>query len=162
MCLSFGPQPGPASSSTSISTIVSTPLTTLGTLIFFFFFGGAGCCIVSLHIKLVTSPRQTQVTTSAITSCVLGRCECRFKDSRIGATAAEISLARLANFRQRGIGVLFQIRRYRGHKSRCAETAHQSVLIYESSLHRIQFVRRTKPFDRRNLFAHGIDSEYQT
>ena len=36
LCLSFGPHAGPVVSSTSISTIVSIPLTTRGTLIFFF------------------------------------------------------------------------------------------------------------------------------
>src|SRR5512145_1404691 len=61
VCLSLAPHPGPASSSTSISTICSMPLTTRGTLIFFFGLGdgdGCGCCCITFSSTPVILLRQ--------------------------------------------------------------------------------------------------------
>src|SRR6185503_15032272 len=133
LCLSFGPQPGPESSSTSISTICSTPFTTRGTRIFFFGFGdgdGCACCGISVFPgRVVLSLRS------------FGGRQCCFENSGVGAAPAEVSLASFAHLGKRWIGVLLQVRRDRSYESRCAEAAHQRVVFDERRLHRVWVFR---------------------
>lgn len=89
-------------------------------------------------------------------------------DIRVGAAAAKIAAHPLAHFEHRHIGGavdvalnmagnacldLVQHRHGRADLSRRAIAALEAVMLDERRLHRVQFLRRTKPFDRRHRIA---------
>src|SRR5436190_2448392 len=72
-----------------------------------------------------------------------------FKNPRIGAAAAKISLACFTDLGERRMRITLQIRRNCGDESRRAKAAHQGVTVDKSLLHVAHVFRRAEPFDRR-------------
>src|SRR5205814_5588069 len=83
-----------------------------------------------------------------------------FENSWISSATAEISLARFANFVERRVRVLFEIGRDRRHEPWRAETAHQTIMFDESTLHRAQVLGRAEAFDGRQLFSDRVNRQH--
>src|ERR1041384_3899613 len=92
----------------------------------------------------------------------LRRCESRFEDARIRAAAAEVSFTRFANFVERRVGILLQVRGDRGDEAGRAEAAHQRVVFDKRGLHRVRTFRRAESFDGGNFSVRRVDGEHET
>src|SRR5439155_14389758 len=148
------------------------PLTTRGTRIFFFFgIGlGCGCCGMScLPVRLDSLSPWERVGERAYATPLffLFKCYVRgilmripslsalrggqrcFKNPRIGAAAAKISLACFTDLGERRMRITLQVRGNCGDESRRAKAAHQGVTVDKSLLHVAHVFRRAEPFDRR-------------
>src|SRR5690349_8489150 len=89
-------------------------------------------------------------------------CEGRFEDARIRAAAAEVSFTRFANFVERRVGILLQVRGDRGDEAGRAEAAHQRVVFDKRRLHRVRTFRRTETFDGGDLSVRRVYGEHET
>src|SRR5882724_7238141 len=114
-----------------------------------------------LH-KTLLSQEISRCDRLIVTSLSLGRCQRGRKDSRIGAATTEVSFARFANVLKIRVGILLQVSRNRREEARCAESTHQSILLYEGVLHCVRLFSRSQPFHCGDLLAHSINGQHQT
>src|SRR5690606_2240493 len=143
-------------SSTSISTSVSTPLTTFVVLIFFFFGAGASWRTVTSGSRASGS----NAMSLALRDATAGR-ERGLEDLRLRAAATQVARARATDVGLAGRGVLAETSRDRDAEPRRADAAHGPVLRHELLLQDAELLRRAEALDRRDLPAAQVAGELQ-